>query len=111
MSLHRKMVDSICLIQKAEKLALEYSNDGFHLAFSGGKDSQVLYHLAVMAGVKFKAHMQITTIDPPKLLKFIRKNYPNVAFHRPEINFYQLIKKKKMLPLMNVRYCCQYLKE
>ncbi len=26
--------------------------EGYYLAFSGGKDSQVIYHLAQMAGVK-----------------------------------------------------------
>ena len=40
----------------------------------------VLYHLAKMAGVKFKAHMQVTTIDPPELMQFVRANYPDVVF-------------------------------
>jgi phosphoadenosine phosphosulfate reductase len=98
-------------MRKVEALALSMHPDGFHLAFSGGKDSIVLYRLAEIAGVKFKAHMQLTTIDPPELMRFVRHNYPDVEFHRPEINFYNLIKKKKMLPLRKVRYCCQYLKE
>jgi len=99
------------LLQKAEKIALAYCPDGFRLAFSGGKDSTVMYRLAQMAGVKFTAHMQVTTLDPPELMKFVRGNYPEVTLHRPEINFYELIKKKKILPLRHVRYCCHYLKE
>ena len=87
------------------------SPDGYHLAFSGGKDSVALYHLAKMAGVKFKAHMQITTIDPPELMRFVRSQYPDVVLHRPEINIYKLIEKKKMLPIRTKRYCCAYLKE
>lgn len=110
-TLQRKVDYSIALLRKAEPLALKMHPDGFHLAFSGGKDSQVLYHIAKMAGVKFKAHMQITTLDPPELMQFIRKNYPDVQLHRPEINFYKLIEKKKMLPLRQSRYCCAYLKE
>lgn len=102
---------SIDVLRKSEGLALKMHPEGFHLAFSGGKDSQVLYHLAEMAGVKFVAHMQITTLDPPELMRFVRKNYPNVVMHRPEINFYDLIKKKGMLPLRQARYCCAYLKE
>ena len=39
-------------MQKAERLALSMNDEGFWLAFSGGKDSQVLYHLAVMAGFR-----------------------------------------------------------
>lgn len=46
-------------MQKAERLALSMNDEGFWLAFSGGKDSQVLYHLALMAGVKFKAQMNL----------------------------------------------------
>lgn len=47
---------SIALLQRAEKIALRMSDKGFYLAFSGGKDSQVLYHLAQEAGVRFEAH-------------------------------------------------------
>jgi phosphoadenosine phosphosulfate reductase len=109
--LKHKVEYAINILKKTEKLALEMHPKGFHLAFSGGKDSLVLYHIAKMAGVKFHTHMQITTLDPPELLKFIRKSYKDVEFHRPEINFYELIKKKKMLPLRQARYCCTYLKE
>lgn len=48
--LERKIAGSIALLQKAEKLALQYSPDGFHVAFSGGKDSQVIYELCKMGG-------------------------------------------------------------
>ena len=41
--------------------------EGYFLAFSGGKDSQAVYHLAKMAGVKFDAHYSLTTVDPPRL--------------------------------------------
>lgn len=39
--------------------------EGYFLAFSGGKDSQCIYHLAKMAGVKFDAHYNVTSVDPP----------------------------------------------
>lgn len=110
-TLEHKIAYSIALLRRGEALALRMSPDGYHLAFSGGKDSMVLYHLAKMAGVKFKAHMQVTTIDPPELMQFVRANYPDVVLHRPAINFYDLIVKMKMLPLRNARYCCAYLKE
>ena len=46
-----RLKHTIDLLQKAEKLALTYDPiDGFFLAFSGGKDSQALYHAAVMGG-------------------------------------------------------------
>ena len=55
--------------------------------------------------------MSLTTIDPPELMRFIRKYYPDVTLNRPDINFYNLIIKKKMLPSVHQRYCCNYLKE
>jgi phosphoadenosine phosphosulfate reductase len=108
---NNKVNTAIQTIQKAESLALKYQDYGFHLAFSGGKDSQVIYELCKMAGVKFRPVMQVTTLDPPELMKFVRKNYPDVIMERPEINFYKLIVKKKSLPTKMIRYCCQYLKE
>lgn len=107
-----KIEYSINLIKKAEKLALQYDpENGFYLAFSGGKDSQIIYELAKMAGVKFKAHMNLTSVDPPQVLKFIRRNYPDVILHRPKESIYRLIPKKKSLPTRVIRWCCDVLKE
>lgn len=111
MSLQTQIDYSIALLRRAEPLALKMHPDGFYLAFSGGKDSQVVYHIAKMAGVKFTAHYNLTTLDPPELVYFIRRNYPDVIIHRPEISFAELIKKKGMLPLRQSRFCCAVLKE
>ncbi len=111
MMLQNKINYSIDLLKKTESLALNMSKDGFYLAFSGGKDSLVLYHLAKMSGVKFTAHHSLTTLDPPELVHFIKREYPDVVIHRPKMTFLQLIKHKKMLPLRHIRYCCSYLKE
>lgn len=85
--------------------------DGYYGAFSGGKDSQVLYHVAQMSGVKVDWHFHVTTVDPPQLLSFIRKNYPDVEWSRPAKTMFQLIEEKKILPTRFVRYCCRELKE
>lgn len=111
MTLQDKIQYSISVIQKAEKLALKYSDDGFHLAFSGGKDSQVLYELAKMAGVKFKAYFYKTSVDPKELLSFIRENYPDVVWIPPVMTMFQLILKKKNFPTRVSRFCCAYIKE
>lgn len=103
--------NTINKIKEAEKLALTMNEKGFYLAFSGGKDSQVIYHLFKEAGVKFESHMQLTTVDPPELLKFIKKNYPDVILHKPNLSMFQLIKKKKQLPSRVARFCCSELKE
>lgn len=84
---------------------------GYHLAFSGGKDSVVVYALAQMAGVKFDAHYSLTTVDPPELVHFIRDKYPDVEIHRPALSMWQLILKEKYPPQRTMRYCCRVLKE
>lgn len=107
-----RMKHSIELLQKAEKLALKYdSTDGYYLAFSGGKDSQALYHIAILAGVKFKAHMNFTSVDPPQVIRFVRKQYPDVTTHAPQKSIYQLAIEKGLLPSMQIRWCCADLKE
>lgn len=85
--------------------------EGYYLAFSGGKDSQCIYHLAKEAGVKFDAHYNLTTADPPELVWFIKKNYPDVSRDRPKETMWQLIPRKLMPPTRLARYCCETLKE
>ena len=91
--------------------------EGYYLAFSGGKDSQCNYHLAKMAGVKFDAHYNVTSVDSPEKIYFIREHYPDVIFDYPRdkdgkrITMWNLIVKNKMPPTRLARYCCQALKE
>jgi len=85
--------------------------EGFYLAFSGGKDSQCIYHLAKEAGVKFDAHHNLTTVDPPELVYFIRENYPDVIIDKPEMSMWKLIIKNNCPPTRIQRWCCRELKE
>ena len=91
--------------------------EGYYVAFSGGKDSQCVYHLCKMAGVKFDAHYAITSVDPPELVRFIRDQYPDVEFgrqHYPDgrpITMWNLIASHTLPPTRKVRYCCASLKE
>ena len=83
---------------------------GYYLAFSGGKDSCVIKALADMAGVKYKAHYQVTTIDPPDLVYFIREHHKDVEWHHPERTFMQEMVRRGF-PMRQSRWCCEYLKE
>lgn len=98
-------------IQRMEYTALRYSEKGFVVAFSGGKDSQVVLKLAELANVKFEGIYNLTTIDPPENVLFIRHHYPNVKIMRPKLTFSQLVAKKGLLPTRQKRYCCAVLKE
>lgn len=109
--LPRKVERAVQMFQMFEDAAVKYHKDGYYLAFSGGKDSVVLYTLAKMAHVKFQAHYHLTTVDPPELVRFIRNEYPSVLFEYPELTMWDLIVKKQIPPTRKVRYCCDILKE
>ena len=91
--------------------------EGYYVAFSGGKDSQCIYHLCKMAGVKFDAHYNVTSVDPPEVVRFIKRNYPDVHFDYPRdkdgkiVTMWNLIPRKQMPPTRMARYCCQWFKE
>lgn len=109
--LQNKIANSIALIQRAEKLALKMSpSDGFYLAFSGGKDSQVCHELMKMAGVQFKSVYNVTTNDPAENIIFIKRQYPDVIFDIPKKSFFQLVESKGF-PTFTRRWCCRYFKE
>lgn len=112
MNLQSKIDYSISLLRKCEQMALDYDpENGFYLAFSGGKDSQVLYHLAKMSGVKFKAHMNLTSIDPPDVIRFVKRNYPDVELIKPQMSIYDMAIKLHFLPTRRLRWCCAKYKE
>ena len=109
--LQTKIENSISTIRKAAKLAQNYTGKPLVVAFSGGKDSQTVYHLAEAAGVDFEAVYSATTIDPPEVVRFIREYYPMVRFQLPKMSFWQLVEKTRMLPNRHMRYCCSVMKE
>ena len=100
-----------------ETLQAFVPKEGYYVAFSGGKDSVTIKKLCDLAKVKYDSHYNVTSIDPPELVQFIKKEYPDVLFEKPrykdgtQITMMNLIPKKKMPPTRLVRYCCEKLKE
>ena len=110
--LRKKMLHSVELLQKAEKIALNYdAENGYYLAFSGGKDSQALFHMTQLSGVKFCGHMNLTSVDPPEVIRFVKKNYPEIELIKPDKSIFQHAIENQILPTMRVRWCCAEYKE
>lgn len=116
------MIDQINIYGKTklevsiERLKAFEPEQGYFLAYSGGKDSTVIKALAEMARVKFTAHYQVTSCDPPELVQFV-KQQKDVVMDIPRykdgvaVTMWNLIPKRKMPPTRIIRYCCQFLKE
>lgn len=92
------------------------------LAFSGGKDSICLFFVCKRASEElgipmekmFHVQYNITTVDPPELVQFIRelkKTYPFIVLKHPKRNMWKLIEKEMFPPTQKARYCCEELKE
>ena len=110
--LARKIEYSVYLIRKAERMALRLDpKNGFYNTFSGGKDSQCLYHLVKLAGVKAKTHMNLTSVDPPEVIRFVKTQYPDVELIKPKMSIYDMAKRKHILPTRRFRWCCAEYKE
>lgn len=84
--------------------------EGYVVAYSGGKDSEVILDLVRRSGVKYKAIHNLTTCDPPELVRHV-KEQSDVIIDQPPLTMWQLIRKKKMPPRRNARFCCAVLKE
>lgn len=109
--MNEKIKESIELIKRAEKLSLSLNpQNGFYVAFSGGKDSQCLLELVKMSGVRYKVYYSVTGIDAPRNVYFMRDYYPEVEFVHPKDNYFRLVEKHG-LPMIQSRFCCERLKE
>lgn len=102
--LQKKIEQSIHLLQSVQK---RYDGE-IELAYSGGKDSDVILQLAKEAGIRFRAIHKCTTIDPPGTLTHVKEM--NVEIQRPAVSFFQLVAKKGF-PSRFSRFCCEKLKE
>lgn len=113
-------------VQKSiERLKAFEPEEGYYLAFSGGKDSVVCKALLELGGCKYDATYRVTTVDPPELVRFIKNQHPDVKREIPRysptyinpklagkpITMWNLIPEKMLPPTRLARYCCEKLKE
>lgn len=117
-----QMAISIPLDRKIEKAiaTFQHYNDAarswdmfepwIHLCMSYGKDSIVLEWLAARAGVDYKCYHNLTTLDPPELIQFGRKHYPETIISMPKVPLLKRMSEKGP-PTRIVRWCCEEYKE
>ena len=99
-----------------EKRAIEYlrafqpQTEPYYLCYSGGKDSDTILALAKLADVNFEAVHNLTTVDAPETVQYVRSQ-PEIQIDKPEKTMWQLIVEEKTPPTRLIRYCCKRLKE
>lgn len=97
-------------IQEAVQFLKEYEPpEGYIVKFSGGKDSIVMYDLVKRAGVKYEVFYNFTTLDPPEVIRFMKRYYPEVRWIKPKRSFWQWLVRAG-LPTKAKRWCCTKLK-
>lgn len=98
--------EAVFILQESAPDSLLYG------AFSGGKDSIAVKRVCEIAGVKPEWHYHNTTIDPPEVCHFIRREYPDVIWDKPKHgNFFIRARAKGVLPSYRIRWCCDEYKE
>ena len=101
--LQKKIDRAIRLLQSAAK-----DGQTIEVAYSGGKDSDIILQLAKESGIPFRAIYKMTTIDPPGTVKHAREMGAEVIM--PKKSFFQLIRENGY-PNRYMRFCCKFLKE
>lgn len=102
--LQKKIDRAIRLLQ-----GIQHGYDGeIEVAYSGGKDSDVILQLAKEAGIRYRAIYRNTTIDPPGTIAHVERM--GAEIRRPKESFFQLVAKKGF-PNRFSRFCCEKLKE
>ncbi len=94
-----------------ERIRMFEPAEGYYFADSGGKDSSTVRELLIMSGCKLEAHYNVTTIDPPELIWFLKKNHPETKFERPEKPLLKRMIEKGFPPMRIQRWCCGEFKE
>lgn len=82
-TLQKKIERAIRLLQN---IRLE-NDEPIEIAYSGGKDSDVILELARMADIKYKAIYKCTTIDPPGTIKHALDNGCEIRRPKKPLSF------------------------
>ena len=126
LTLSEKIEESREALKLAADMSREYYDKPLIITYSGGKDSDVMLHLAetTLEPEEFEVLNSHTTVDAPETVYHIRDVFKRLRNHgikatidyhiaengRP-VTMWSLIPERRMPPTRIVRYCCSVLKE
>ena len=115
---------AIELLKVASEMSLKLYKQPLVITYSGGKDSDMLLHLAGKAGIPYEALHSLTTADAPETVRHVRATFRQLELqgvpctidtHKTpdgrNVTMWNLIPRKLMPPTRLMRYCCSELKE
>lgn len=111
-------------LKAASDMSLRLFKQPLVITYSGGKDSDVLLHLAEISGIPFEVLHSLTTADAPETVRHVYDTLKrlegkgikctvdkHVQSDGNRVTMWNLIPRKLMPPTRLVRYCCAELKE
>jgi phosphoadenosine phosphosulfate reductase len=111
-------------LKAASDMSLRLFEKPLVITYSGGKDSDVMLHLAEKSGIPFEALHSLTTADAPETVRHVYNTFrrleekgvkctvdKHVQPDGSRVTMWNLIQKKLMPPTRLMRYCCAVLKE
>ena len=111
-------------LRAASDMSLRLFEKPLVITYSGGKDSDVLLHLAEKSGIPFEALHSLTTADAPETVRHVYDTFrrlegkgvkctvdKHVQPDGSRVTMWNLIPQKMLPPTRLMRYCCAELKE
>ena len=111
-------------LRAASDMSLRLFEKPLVITYSGGKDSDVMLHLAEKSGIPFEVLHSLTTADAPETVRHVYDTFrrlegkgvkctvdKHVQPDGSRVTMWNLIPRKLMPPTRLVRYCCAELKE
>lgn len=119
----KKLTKSMDILKTAAGISQDFYNKPLVIAYSGGKDSDVLLDLALKTGIEFEAIYSTTTVEAPQTMRHIAEVFKKLKnkgircsrtkpmYQGKPVNMFSLIEKKRIPPTRIMRYCCRVFKE
>lgn len=110
-------------LQEASMMSLHYYRQPLVIAYSGGKDSDVLLRLAESSDIPYEVQHNHTTADAPETVRHVRETFKRLeesgvkctinwpTYKGVRTSMWEVIPQKLIPPLRTARYCCAVLKE